>query len=240
MAERAALFFFSRAELLSTRYCVRPGTDCFPLVFLVSEGRTSQSIFLLAPELEIRLRRAREHGVLIYVLPFFLAVVAVRSSHSKQPRPIGPPPYLPHHYDGGEWKSPHTHGRYGITATTDRHRSCRGASFALLRFFSLRGKPVRCRGTVPGENEQQHQHRPCVFRSLQGNRGDCWLGEVRGRTPPAGFVVFPLPPPSDVRPQRRIARTTGKRKTRNESVRTHLSITFFIRYNRGQMSLRVG
>jgi len=70
MAERAALFFFSRAELLSTRYCVRPGTDCFPLVFLVSEGRTSQSIFLLAPELEIRLRRAREHGVL--AVPFVL------------------------------------------------------------------------------------------------------------------------------------------------------------------------
>ena len=147
ITERAALFFFSRAELLSTSSFVRPGTDCFPLVFLVSDGRTSQYFFLL------RLRRAH-------------SCCCRGSSHRNNNRPAV--------RNGVSPSIPYTRRPYGTTATTDRHRSCRGASFAPLRLFFLRGKPVRYRvlasffnsGTGGERERKQHQHRSFLFLSL--------------------------------------------------------------------------
>jgi len=179
MAERAALFFFFSCRaiidslLCSSRYRLFPAR-------VPGIGGPNLAIYFSsrarARNTTTPCEGARSSGRTIR------AVVAV-SSHSKQPRPIGPPPYFtcfPHHYDGGEWKSPqrsHAQIGYGTTATTDRHRSCRGASFALLRFFFLRGKPVRCRVLAS-----------FVYSGTGGSAG----GERK--TTPTPTVRVPFPP----------------------------------------------
>ena len=196
MAERAALFFFSRSELLSTSYCIRPGTDCFPLVFLVSEGRARLINTTMPCE------GARRSGRTIR------AVVAVRPTRNNHGR-SGPLPTS---------RASRTTTTVGKEVTppipdTNRVRNNRNdrppprVSGSLLCTPPLivsawKARPVSWDGAGGGGERKQHQH----------------------RCPPAGFVVFPLPPP-DVQPQRRVFTNDREIKTRNESVRTHLPRT---------------
>ena len=160
MAERAALFFFSRSELLSTSYCIRPGTDCFPLVFLVSEGRARLINTTMPCE------GARRSGRTIR------AVVAVRPTRNNHGR-SGPLPTS---------RASRTTTTVGKEVTppipdTNRVRNNRNdrppprVSGSLLCTPPLivsawKARPVSWDGAGGGGEQKQHQHRPFVFRAL--------------------------------------------------------------------------